>query len=143
MRRTAIWQVRPELNARLITLHQSAEYRSFTQIAQQLSDESGRYISRESCIGRAWRIGLRRGYRAPIVDTVTPVPPAVPTPVLPVKPEPCRHLALLDLREGDCKYPVSGVFPNVRFCGLQRLEDRPYCAKHWRLTHETPRGGWA
>jgi GcrA cell cycle regulator len=47
-----------------------------------------------------------------------------------------RHLALIDLEEGDCRYPYGGDADNepITFCGHPRREGSSYCTSHFHLT---------
>jgi hypothetical protein len=45
------------------------------------------------------------------------------------------HLSLLDLEEGQCRFPF-GDGPNYTFCGCPVHEEgKPYCAEHHAQTH--------
>ena len=61
----------------------------------------------------------------------------------PVKPEQLRcvdieprHLSLLDLDEGDCRYPYGGDAEGeaITFCGHPQRAESSYCAAHFHLT---------
>ena len=47
-----------------------------------------------------------------------------------------KHLALIDLEEGDCRYPYGGDADNepITFCGHPRREGSSYCTSHFHLT---------
>jgi GcrA cell cycle regulator len=47
-----------------------------------------------------------------------------------------RHLALIDLEAGDCRYPYGGDEDGeaVTYCGHPRRKDSSYCGAHSRLT---------
>ena len=47
-----------------------------------------------------------------------------------------RHLSLLDLEDGDCRYPYGGDADGeaITFCGHPRREGSSYCISHVRLT---------
>jgi GcrA cell cycle regulator len=49
-----------------------------------------------------------------------------------------RHLALVDLEAGDCRYPYGGDAENepITFCGHPRHEGSSYCLSHFHLTSE-------
>jgi len=56
-----------------------------------------------------------------------------------------RHLALVDLDDGDCRYPYGGEADGepITFCGHPRRESSSYCTLHFHLTsapelHERP-----
>jgi GcrA cell cycle regulator len=47
-----------------------------------------------------------------------------------------RHLSLLELEAGDCRYPYGGDKEGeaITFCGHPRREDSSYCVAHFYLT---------
>ena len=47
-----------------------------------------------------------------------------------------RHLALVDLDDGDCRYPDGGEADGepITFCGHPRREGSSYCTLHFHLT---------
>ena len=47
-----------------------------------------------------------------------------------------RHLSLVDLEPGDCRYPYGGDEEGeaITFCGHPRREGSSYCAPHFHLT---------
>jgi GcrA cell cycle regulator len=47
-----------------------------------------------------------------------------------------RHLSLIDLEPGDCRYPYGGDEEGeaITFCGHKRREGSSYCAPHFDLT---------
>ena len=47
-----------------------------------------------------------------------------------------RHLSLLDLRRGDCRYPYGGNVDGeaITFCGHPRSRGSSYCAAHFQLS---------
>lgn len=101
----------------------------------------GRY-SRNSVIGRANRMGLKDALKT--TDPLAPPPKArvmtKPKPklaVVPPIPEPDprlidgKHIALLELSRGMCKWPISHMSePEVYFCGLADDGKSPYCIFH-------------
>jgi GcrA cell cycle regulator len=48
-----------------------------------------------------------------------------------------RHLSLLDLEPGDCRYPYGGDEEGevITFCGHPRRQGTSYCTTHFYLTH--------
>lgn len=48
------------------------------------------------------------------------------------------NLSLLDLREGQCRYPVSEVPPHF-FCGLPQQKHSSYCTAHHSVVWTAPR----
>jgi GcrA cell cycle regulator len=47
-----------------------------------------------------------------------------------------RHLSLIDLEPGDCRYPYGGDAEGeaITFCGHPRREGSSYCTPHFHLT---------
>jgi len=47
-----------------------------------------------------------------------------------------RHLSLLELEDGDCRYPYGGEMEGeaITFCGHPRREGSSYCVSHFHLT---------
>jgi GcrA cell cycle regulator len=47
-----------------------------------------------------------------------------------------RHLALIDLEDGDCRYPYGGDEDGeaITYCGHPRRKNSSYCGAHFRLT---------
>jgi GcrA cell cycle regulator len=47
-----------------------------------------------------------------------------------------RHLSLIDLEPGDCRYPYGGDEEGqaITFCGHPRREGSSYCTPHFHLT---------
>jgi len=47
-----------------------------------------------------------------------------------------RHLSLLELEPGDCRYPYGGDVEGeaITFCGHPRQEGFSYCTPHFQLT---------
>jgi GcrA cell cycle regulator len=47
-----------------------------------------------------------------------------------------RHLSLLDLEDGDCRYPYGGDEDGeaITFCGHPRQDESSYCTAHFHLT---------
>jgi GcrA cell cycle regulator len=47
-----------------------------------------------------------------------------------------RHLSLLELEPGDCRYPYGGDEEGeaITFCGQPCAADSSYCAPHFHLT---------
>jgi GcrA cell cycle regulator len=47
-----------------------------------------------------------------------------------------RHLSLLELAVGDCRYPYGGDAEGeaITFCGHPKREDSSYCPAHFHLT---------
>ena len=139
------------------------EYRargmSFSEIADAVNEKFGTDYSRNATIGRARRMGLAGPERP--VDRPRPPPKAAATRLrksrerhAPESPRPVpvserteparlrcveivpRHLSLVDLEPGDCRYPYGGDVEGeaITFCGHPRRSGSSYCAPHFHLT---------
>ncbi len=105
--------------------------------------------SRNAAIGRASRMGLCQAafVRRRATDTIRtrrppPPPRPAPKPVLPARPkqdeieircaevEP-RHVALIDLAPGQCRYPYGDNI--MTFCGHVAYPASSYCEAHLLL----------
>jgi len=137
---------------RLTRLHADPQ-RSFKAIAEQLSREFGVRITKNSCIGKARRLGLKqrakgtpkpkqkprsRSPRAiePPVETIVPVRPAwtVEPPVLPAS---SGRITIYQLQRGVCHFPF-GNQPPYAYCGNTTTRSSPWCPHHERVVY--PRG---
>jgi len=49
-----------------------------------------------------------------------------------------RHLALVELERGDCRFPYGGDLDgeSITFCGRPRRKASSYCTPHFHLTRE-------
>jgi GcrA cell cycle regulator len=147
----------PEHCAALRQYH--ARGMSFLAIAKAINAEFKTGYSRNATIGRARRMGLagpdRPGDRvelSPIAaaprlrklrersqpELMRPMPVferAEPVKLRCVEIVP-RHLSLMDLEPGDCRYPYGGDADGeaISFCGHPRRTDSSYCAPHFHLT---------
>ncbi|WP_298257927.1 GcrA family cell cycle regulator [Bradyrhizobium sp.] len=133
---------------------------SFKEIARALNERFGTAYTRNAAIGRARRLGLstpeRSGpggvFAAPRKPDArkmaekrarnlckSPKPTALErAAVLQLR---CvaiapRHLTLIDLEPGDCRYPYGGDAEGepITFCGHLRREGSSYCPSHFHLT---------
>ena len=68
-----------------------------------------------------------------------PPPPRVPLPA----PVAARHLSVLELREGDCRYPVSGERSPFTFCGAPAAPGSSWCPHHGAVCISQPREAMA
>lgn len=133
---------------------------SFSQIAKAINARFNTAYSRNATIGRARRMG----FSGPADDI--PARPKRRTKRLPARllkmraralagprPKPAvvkraaalklrcvgivpRHLSLVDLEPGDCRYPYGGDMEGeaITFCGHPRREGSSYCVAHFHLT---------
>ena len=68
--------------------------------------------------------------------TVTSTMPAKPTPAVgaPVPPSEMRRCSLLELDNGQCRWPLGEVHQVVaQFCGDAAVPGSPYCGHHLRM----------
>ena len=128
---------------------------SFSQIAAKMGTDLGTGYSRNAVLGRAHRLQLLNGgkmhkptvCKEPVRTHVRFTGPPAPRKRYPaaISPEVAqmrcdrlmpRHLALVELGAGDCRYPFGeGPF---RFCGHPKLEFSSYCLDHHCLTRKLP-----
>jgi GcrA cell cycle regulator len=134
---------------------------SFSEVARTLNERFGTSFTRNAAIGRARRMGLsvpqrvnpasafpalkkpdaRRIHqkRARILaDTLPPLTTQERAAALQLR---CvaitpRHLTLIDLEAGDCRYPYGGDAEGepITFCGHPRRDGSSYCPSHFHLT---------
>lgn len=77
--------------------------------------------------------GTRGKFQSPKAIPATPIKEPLPPPV-------ARMVSLLDLKHGDCKFPLGDPGnPDFGFCGARRQEGLPYCEYHVGLAYRTPR----
>ena len=134
---------------------------SFSRIADAINARFNSAYSRNATIGRARRMGLSGPAGAE--DPARPKPRPKPRPArlkkmrarLAAKSRPrlavfkraralklrCvgivpRHLSLVDLEPGDCRYPYGGDAEGeaITFCGHPSREGSSYCVSHFHLT---------
>jgi GcrA cell cycle regulator len=131
---------------------------SFAEAAYTINAWFGAAYSRSATIGRAKRMGLaaldrpKRLSRAP-QESEPPRSHKDSERAAESKPEPpiserpkrvklrCvqimpRHLPLIDLEAGDCRYPYGGDAEDeaITFCGHPQREGSSYCLGHFHLT---------
>lgn len=132
---------------------------SYAQIARAINDKFNTTYTRSAALGRARRMGLAGSERcgeatggpskpqpmglhqlrerfASTARWFVPVFERVELPKLRcVEIEP-RHLSLIELEVGDCRYPYGGDEERepITFCGHPRREDSSYCTAHFYLT---------
>jgi len=132
---------------------------SYSEIADAINAKFKTAYSRNAAIGRAKRMGLagperpkdwpkpppkqgqpqlhriRERYAADSMR-IMPVFERTETAKLRCVEIDPRHLSLLDLEPGDCRYPYGGDEEGeaITFCGHPRCEGTSYCAAHLHLT---------
>jgi len=143
--------------------HYLAGGMSFARAADAINARFQTCYSRSATIGRAKRMGLAGPVRR--LDRPEPRPEPPPQASLPrpqisyergaaewIRRVPVfeaeapvelrraaidpRHLSLLDLKPGDCRYPYGGDAEGeaITFCGHPRRRGSSYCAAHCDLT---------
>lgn len=132
--------------------------KSYAQIAAALNAELGTEYSRNSCIGRAGRMGLTNPFQVKTVKKEPPLArrtrivrsnsnstalrlihvnePTTPGGLRCVDVVP-RGLTLLELQSGECRFPY-GEGSEITFCGHSILAPFSYCAAHRALTQHKP-----
>jgi GcrA cell cycle regulator len=134
---------------------------AFSDVARALNERFGTAYTRNAAIGRARRMGLSTpasagpagvfaAPRKPDARKIcqrrarilaTPVPPRSTLERAAVLQLRCvavapRHLSLIELEAGDCRYPYGGDAEGepITFCGHPRREGSSYCPSHFHLT---------
>lgn len=139
-----------------------AQGMSFAKIARAINARFNTDYTRSAAIGRARRLGLAMSVSSPPAPPrLTPVPQLNrsseprerkprsiefhwPMPVFEEAPplklrcveiEP-RHLSLVELEYGDCRYPYGGDSDGepITFCGHRRRPGSSYCTPHFHLS---------
>jgi len=132
---------------------------SFARIAAVINRKFNTGYSRSAVLSRARRMGLAGNDRSGLapgaqprldrpgeVHLVQSTSPKFPWPVPPVKEtkpvelrcveiDP-RHLSLIELEPGDCRYPYGGDDEGeaITFCGHPRRPGSSYCTPHFHLS---------
>lgn len=131
---------------------------SHAEAADTINVRFGTAYSRNATIGRAKRMGLAALDRPKRLSRA-PQQPNAPQPrksgerAAELKPEPAaaerphrvklrcvqimpRHLSLIELEPGDCRYPYGGDTEGdaITFCGHPQREGSSYCLGHFNLT---------
>lgn len=134
---------------------------SYAEAANALNARFRTAYSRSAALGRARRMGLAETKRprpspvleeagfqqvlGPRIDEFGPLGflgrpafkrlEAVRLRCVEVRP---RHLELVELEKGDCRYPYGGDEEGeaVTFCGRRRRKGSSYCTPHFHLTRD-------
>jgi GcrA cell cycle regulator len=123
-----------------------------SEAAKQINEAFGTSYTRNATIGRAHRLDIESLITASVAASRPRRPRAVKPSTPHIRPrssvcvkeipllrcvevEP-RHLGLLDLDRGDCRYPYGGEVKGdpITFCGCSAIEGLPYCASHTVLS---------
>lgn len=128
---------------------------SFAEIAEAINAKFKTAYSRNAAIGRARRMGLAVPDRPKPTPKVTapqlhkirerhatssgrlmPLLEPVETAKLRCVETDPRHLSLVDLEPGDCRYPYGGDEEGeaITFCGHPQRRGSSYCTAHFRLS---------
>jgi GcrA cell cycle regulator len=136
---------------------------SYAEIADAINARFKTAYSRNAAIGRAKRMGLAGPERskdlpnhwlkaAPKAEQASAHKPRERLPPEFMRPMPIfertepvklrcvgivpRHLSLIELEPGDCRYPYGGDEEGeaITFCGHPRRESSSYCTPHFHLT---------
>jgi GcrA cell cycle regulator len=134
---------------------------SFSRIAKAINARFNTAYSRNATIGRARRMGLSGPARADIPARRKPQPKPRPARLRKMRARALaqsrpkravlkraaalklrcvgivpRHLSLLELEPGDCRYPYGGEAEGeaITFCGHPRRSGSSYCVAHFHLT---------
>jgi GcrA cell cycle regulator len=131
---------------------------SFAEAAGAINARYDTDYSRNATIGRAKRMGLaaldrpKRLSRVPqqlntpqLRKSCESAVEAKPEPLISQRPERVklrcvqivpRHLPLVELEAGDCRYPYGGDTDGeaITFCGHRQREGSSYCLGHFNLT---------
>jgi GcrA cell cycle regulator len=131
---------------------------SFAEAADAINARYATAYSRNATIGRAKRMGLaaldrpKRLSRVPrqlhatqLRKNAERAVEAKPEPPISERPERVklrcvqimpRHLSVIDLETGDCRYPYGGDAEDepITFCGHPQREGSSYCLGHFHLT---------
>lgn len=131
---------------------------SFAEAAAAINARFHAAYSRNATIGRAKRMGLAALDRPKQLSRVPqqPHPPQLgksggraaevkPEPPISERPERVklrcvqivpRHLSVIELEAGDCRYPYGGDVDGeaITFCGHRQIEGSSYCLGHFNLT---------
>jgi GcrA cell cycle regulator len=147
----------PEHSEALREYH--AKGMSYREIARAINAKFGTGYSRSAALGRGKRIGLAgpdrpdqgpkpapkamrprlRGPRerhAPESRRPLPASESVGTVKLRCVDIDPRHLSLVELERGDCRYPYGGDEQDeaITFCGHPQRNGSSYCTAHFHLT---------
>jgi GcrA cell cycle regulator len=115
----------PDMDRQLAELR--ARGLSFGEIARAI----GCGVSRNACIGRAGRIGIRVVTKITKAKPMTEAPPPKPPPPPESVEIASEPVTTLDLSHTQCKFPLGDPCEeSFRHCGAKRKPGRPYCEAH-------------
>jgi hypothetical protein len=131
------------ITTRFMALHRSG--RSFSKIAHALNSEFGLDLTKNACVGRAHRLGLK-ARPAAVQPRKKPTPEPAPIVALPrlswtveppVLPASCGRITIYQLEYGRCHFPF-GERPPYAYCGNTTARKATYCPHHEGVMY--PRG---
>jgi len=133
-----------DLHRRLAELHANDDL-TFRDIAARLSREFNVTLSKNACIGKARRMGLkiRPQVNPPKPQRKPPKPPRVTPEVVPVvlprwevelPPAPQGKLTIYQLDGSTCHYPF-GERPPYSYCGEPTALNSAWCEGHFRTVY--------
>ena len=110
---------------------------TFNTIAKLMSEKFGVAFTRNSMVGKAYRLGLPpRPLREPVAKPCAITPRSSLPPI--IRKRKMYRTRLIELLEGQCKWP-AGEGPYF-FCGKPSTGDgSPYCAFHASLAYDQKR----
>jgi GcrA cell cycle regulator len=129
------------ITARFKALHRAG--RSFSKIAATLNQEFGLGLTKNACVGRSHRLGLKARPRpVPLQPRKEPEPVAAAprlgwTVEPPVLPASCGRITIYQLEYGRCHFPF-GERPPYAYCGNTTARKATYCPHHEGVMY--PRG---
>jgi GcrA cell cycle regulator len=138
--------------ARMLTVETGRNYTKNSIIGKMHRlQKAGRAESRKSPIKKAKKECLKECFKpvsrrdiktlsekrdcprlSPIVHNFKPIPRPV---VVCDEPRPDGSVTILELRRHHCRWPMGEPSFEMRYCGAQAMEDRPYCAAHHRIAY--------
>ena len=109
----------------------------YRDIAERMMREFGTYLSKDACVGMAFRMKLpKRTVRGQPKVKTSDLPPPPPEPARPFavvfrdrpKPHP-GMIGIEHLTSDTCRWP-HGDTPPLSYCGKQTHQGGPYCREH-------------
>jgi len=133
-KKLVVWT--PEIDSALLQAREDGL--TFPRICDLLTAQFNLPFTRNGCIGRAHRLrGLpsRKVIRMPNIA-------AIEAPIAPLEaaPPPSRDggLTILQLREGDCRWPEGERAPYI-FCGQVCEIGKSFCPEHYDRVYHAPK----
>lgn len=126
---------------------------SFAQISADMNATFGTAYSRNACIGKAKRLGLKqsskpappprpkRERRQPQIRAERRGPPLASVEYEAIECEPINHIgvSIYELTTETCRWPIGTPgHEDFCFCGNAPISGLPYCPGHSRLAYRVP-----